>query len=57
MKISQCNNKVDIKRGLTEWGKGGKKKHQKLCHFCNLCNLTLVNLSTSQLVYSKNKVT
>ena len=34
-----------------------RKKHQKHCHFCYLCNLTLVNLSTSQLVYSKDKVT
>ena len=34
-----------------------KTKHQKCCHFCYFCNLTLVKLSISQLVYSKNKVT
>ena len=36
---------------------GGKKKSQKQCHFCYFCNLTLVNLSISQPVYLKNKVT
>ena len=38
-------------------GKREKKKHRKQCHFCYFCNLTLVNLSTNQLVYLKNKVT
>ena len=58
MKICQCDNKVDIKRGLTERGKGGKrKKQQKDCHFCNLCYLIQVNLSSYQVVFSKRKVT
>ena len=38
-------------------GREKRKKHRKQCHFCYFCNLTLVNLPTSQLVYSKNKVT